>query len=284
MEQVFEIKLCGEENGIGIEYVEENFLPTENTGIQIYDQYKISIMLTDGLLVVLDNIATRTEKGDFLVFRPDEIHFGKILDTHIHKFLNIFIPINYFKNFSVDTKKITKFLEHRNQPNPIRQNPKNREKLLDATKPIIDAINKGDFNTINLFSYILNILLLLADFYNNSEESPIESDIPLCVAKTLNYISQNFSGKITLKELADNSYCSVAYLSKMFKQHMGCTVYEQLTNYRILNAKKLLRDGKTITEVSYECGFGDCSHFIKTFKHHTGITPYYYKKNYKSIQ
>ena len=42
-------------------------------------------------------------------------------------------------------------------------------------------------------------------------------------------------------------------------------IYEQLTNYRIANAKKLLRSGKSVTEACYECGFTPLeNYFIST--------------------
>lgn len=274
----FEIKLFPSQEAIEIQYVEETFSPTDNTGITIYDKYKISIMLSDGMLVVFDDIATYTQKGDFVIFSPDQSHFAKILDTKMHKFLNIFIPINYFDNFSVDTGKIVSLLEHKCQANLISQSSDKREKLIKLANPIVKKIMENqEINTIDTYSKILNILMVLSDFCADNKQEELKNDIPSCVARTLNYISENFSSPISLKQLAKHSYCSVAYLCKTFKQYTGCTVYEQLTNYRILNAKILLRNGKNVTETCYECGFGDCSHFIKTFKAITGITPNHYK-------
>jgi AraC-like DNA-binding protein len=51
-----------------------------------------------------------------------------------------------------------------------------------------------------------------------------------------------------------------------------------LTDYRLAVAKRLLDGGKSVAEVYYECGFGDSSHFIRTFRKKNGITPYEYKK------
>ena len=60
-----EITVSKERNGLEIEYIEQDFSPTENTGIRLYDRYKISILLTDGLMVVADDTVTRTETKVF---------------------------------------------------------------------------------------------------------------------------------------------------------------------------------------------------------------------------
>ncbi|NIM34260.1 MAG: helix-turn-helix domain-containing protein, partial [Hydrotalea flava] len=50
--------------------------------------------------------------------------------------------------------------------------------------------------------------------------------------------------------------------------------------YRINQAKKLLLYHQNITNVCFECGFGNISHFNKTFKAVTGVTPSVFRKHY----
>lgn len=273
------IKLSEYHKEIEIEYVEHQFSPTDNTGLNIYDQYKISILLSDGLMVVTDDSVIRTETGDFLIFRPDEQHFGRILGAEEHRFLNIFIPTDYFEKFYLNTDKIQSMLTHINEPNCIRCHTETKEQLYQKLTPVVNLLKESDCNdTIEFYIKILDIILLLEEMYSNNTGRIIKSNIPDCVSKTLNYISNNFYKKISLKILAEYSFCSITYLSKMFKDNMGCTVYEYLTDYRINYSKKLLKEGKSVTEVCYECGFGDCSHFIRVFKEITGMTPHCYKK------
>ncbi len=263
-------------NGIEVEYTEQTFNPTENTGITLYDKYKISIMLTSGMFAVTKNKAYKAEKGDIFVFRPDEIHFAKIVDADTHKFLNIFVPLNFFDTLNLNAEEILDLLQHKDRQNLISPSSAQKGKILVLTKEIAQIIkNNANPVSITVFSRILDILLLLSEYHKNSYEA--KSDIPKCVTDTLDYLYENYSNKISLNLLAKNNFCSVTYLSKVFKKHTGYTIYEQLTNIRLINAKRMLSEGKNVTEVSFECGFTDCSHFIKTFKKHTGLTPYQYK-------
>jgi AraC-like DNA-binding protein len=277
LDKTVDLKLYEDKEGITLQYVEQSFSPTENTGVTLYDKYKISIMLSFGMFAVTENIAYKAEIGDIFVFRPDEIHFAKITDQKVHKFLNIFIPTDFFKKLQLDAKDIENFLEHKNGKNLIRPSFSESEKIIPLINEIIAPI-KNDENVLKIdtFSKILKILSLLSRYYKNTTET--EKDIPKVVVNTLDYISKNFGSKISLYDIAKENYCSVTYLSKIFKKHTGYTVYEQLLNVRLINAKKMLKEGKNVTEVSFDCGFTDCSHFIKTFKKLTGLTPYQYKK------
>ena len=44
----------------------------------------------------------------------------------------------------------------------------------------------------------------------------------------------------------------------------------------------MLDEGADVTSVCYDCGFNDCSYFIKVFKSYVGMTPFRYKNKSKS--
>ena len=68
--------------------------------------------------------------------------------------------------------------------------------------------------------------------------------------------------------LTKEYYCTV------FKKITGRTFTEYVTHLRIAEAKRLLLKGSLpVTEVCYECGFNDLSHFTRTFKSVCGKSP-----------
>lgn len=125
---------------------------------------------------------------------------------------------------------------------------------------------------LRLFSIILQVILLCNDHYETEKNKKTPDNMPKIVAKTMRYISENFEKQLTLTELAADANCSVAYLSRIFKQHTGMTLYQYITAIRIANAQILLRKGLSVTEVCFAAGFNDCSNFICKFKKVTGIT------------
>jgi len=100
------------------------------------------------------------------------------------------------------------------------------------------------------------------------------------VQKAADYIVKNSDRKITIDEVAQYVYLSPCYLSRIFKQNLGCTLMEYLTQVRVEKAKAMLRDPKyNITQVAEESGFEDPGYFTRVFKKIEGITPSRYKQN-----
>jgi AraC-like DNA-binding protein/ligand-binding sensor protein len=97
--------------------------------------------------------------------------------------------------------------------------------------------------------------------------------------KAERFIWENYTRKISLKEIAAASGLSAPYFSTVFKNEMG----ENLSNYlnRLRVEKSLVMLGETdspINGISTACGFEDQSWFSKVFKSYTGISPYEYRK------
>jgi len=65
----------------------------------------------------------------------------------------------------------------------------------------------------------------------------------------MKYICENYAMSITLNELADHTYVSTYYLSRMFKKELGKNFVEYLSEVRIEKAKELL------TQAGYPDGF-----------------------------
>lgn len=95
----------------------------------------------------------------------------------------------------------------------------------------------------------------------------------------LNYINENYLEQISLKELAERSFYSPSYFSRIFKKYYGKNLTEYIQEKRILTAKKLLLETNlTIEQIGSEVGYSDRKQFYKIFKEYTGVTPNSYRK------
>ncbi len=92
----------------------------------------------------------------------------------------------------------------------------------------------------------------------------------------LKYIAENCSDKLSLGTLASTFYVSRTKLATDFNEVMGMSVGEYVLKVRIDRAKVKLYEGRTISEVAYDCGFASTSYFIQSFKKIMGITPKQY--------
>lgn len=71
-----------------------------------------------------------------------------------------------------------------------------------------------------------------------------------------------------MAQLSENGFLGTT--SKYF----GCTLVDYMRKIKVDKALYYLNHtSKTLTEVAYECGFADQSHFTRVFKTYTGCTP-----------
>ncbi len=93
-----------------------------------------------------------------------------------------------------------------------------------------------------------------------------------------NFVQQEFSRPIPLEEIADKVSMSVPGFCRYFKKITGKTFTQFVNEYRLVHAAKLLHEKQTsITDICYESGFSNFSHFNKLFKQFSGKTPSMYR-------
>ena len=99
-----------------------------------------------------------------------------------------------------------------------------------------------------------------------------------------NHVRKHFQEVITLTDIADLVSMTEPSFCRYFKKLTSKTFVQFLNEYRLVHASKLLAEKKiNITEICYESGFGNFSHFNKQFKIFTGKTPSQYRQDLKQI-
>ncbi|WP_369753791.1 AraC family transcriptional regulator [Flavobacterium sp. WC2409] len=134
------------------------------------------------------------------------------------------------------------------------------------------------------FIEVLSLFQLLA----NSTEMTLLHDVPfenmynnkeqLRLKIVYEFIEENFQRPISLEEIAEKTNLSKAAFCRYFKKMTQLTFIEFLNQYRIEQAKRLLKSDKNVTETCYECGFESLSYFNRIFKKVVGKNPIQFKK------
>jgi AraC family transcriptional regulator len=64
------------------------------------------------------------------------------------------------------------------------------------------------------------------------------------------------------------------HFGRCFKRSTGDTPYQYLTRLRLEEAKRLMLTAqRSLAEIALACGFGDQSHFTRTFTRNVGMSP-----------
>lgn len=93
------------------------------------------------------------------------------------------------------------------------------------------------------------------------------------------YVKQNYSSnEISLNMVASHVGISPSYFSTIFRQEIGSTFTEYLTEIRMEKARELLRcTSKKTAEIAYDVGYKDAHYFSYIFKKTQGLTPKDYR-------
>lgn len=93
--------------------------------------------------------------------------------------------------------------------------------------------------------------------------------------KALLYLGEHYAKPISMDQLARQAHVSPSHLSYLFRQTLDTAFKPLLQHIRIEKAKELLMHdhGARVTEIALSVGFGDLSHFEKSFRRIVGLSP-----------
>lgn len=98
------------------------------------------------------------------------------------------------------------------------------------------------------------------------------------LVQVLDYVDAHLDHAIKLETLAQLLDISQFHFSRLFKQSVGLTPHQYLTQQRIERAKALLRQtDSAIIDIAFACGFSSHSHLSRQFRQLTGMTPKAYR-------
>ncbi len=101
-----------------------------------------------------------------------------------------------------------------------------------------------------------------------------ESQIPAWVNKVKEILHDQYTDKLTLKYLAEETSIHPVHLSSAFPKYFHLTIGDYIRRLRIAKAVSLIQNKSlSLSEISFCCGFSDQSHFIRYFRKFHGFTP-----------
>jgi two-component system response regulator YesN len=126
------------------------------------------------------------------------------------------------------------------------------------------------------FVKTLEDVLNFALEYRDSKMTGKYGDI---ILKAKKYIEENYADQnTTLTTVAEAVAMSPNHFSSIFSHECKTTFIEYLTNVRIENAKRLMKETDMKGyDIAYDCGFSDPHYFSYIFKKNTGLSPREYK-------
>lgn len=130
-------------------------------------------------------------------------------------------------------------------------------------------------------NYLLSVIRMTAaeiSFHGEKLTDSISGKSKI-VSDTMQYINRNFRRDVNLINAAGEMHVSPQYLSAIFSKTAGITFQNYMIEKRLSFAAALLKDGKhSVTDICYECGYTNLSHFVRSFKKKYNVSPKKFSK------
>ncbi len=177
----------------------------------------------------------------------------------------------------------------------------NIEQLLKASSrglnfPIETRISAGKLLTqiseaTGLRRY--NLLLETLDLLGSSKFDSLSSEFyapnfsktnETRIGKVFEHIHEHYNRSLSIHELADVASMNEAAFCRFFKKTTGKSAINYINELRIGKACNLLNDPNlAITDIAFQTGFNNITHFNRTFLKSKGTSPSQYKKVYSNV-
>lgn len=195
-------------------------------------------------------------------FKPDFLGDSFLKMPEMHELNSLFERAKNGLLFKPETKKIV---------GPKIENLLNYkgfERVIKLLEVLNDLASAEDYSILNIGGFVLE----------TTPQDSAKIDI------VFNFVNTNFQRHITLEEISDKVSMTVPAFCRYFKKATGKTFTKLVNEYRVVHATKLLSESQSsITDICFECGFNNFSHFNKQFKDFTGKSASNYRKEMKRM-
>jgi AraC-like DNA-binding protein/quercetin dioxygenase-like cupin family protein len=245
-----------------------------------HPEYEIVCVLNgDGTRHVGNHFSTY-ENGDLVLMGPNLPHSGFGLNAHgIHEEIVVQIKDEVFKESILtrpEMNDISLLLEKAKYGLWFYGNTK-----MKVTKKFKKLIK------LSAFEKYLELLSALYVMAASNEYELLNPNVDLSsllkknnsrLQNIFTYVEQHYNEEVNIKKVAAIANLSVPSFCNYFKKLMNCTFTDFINQYRIQRACALMPHEKSVTEISYDCGFNNVAYFNKVFKGIMKKTPTEYKR------
>lgn len=230
-----------------------------------HEFYELEYIIEGEIICKINGEAHHLYAGDFLFITPLDVHSYTAIDNHKALVTTVHFHLEHLHNdFIMLSETSTSII-------------RNDSDLKEAFEILSKEQTDNQFQYLAHRNILERIIILFLRRCNSYKPQLIPSEITYA----LGYINSHFSDPLTLEIVSEQCRYSPSYFCKQFKQYTGKSFVEYLTDLRIKHAKNMLINQKiSVTQISYECGFGSTRNLHRIFRKKYGCSPGEYLKKY----
>ena len=242
-----------------------------------HDAYELFLFLNGKASMYYDEEYHPMNPGELYIVPPNIPHGAACYDSKVYDRLVVNVREELLRELSTGDTNLSSFLQENTggKVKVVNLNAKVQKRLIQLVEEMSQAEDdrKAFGHDIEMKARAALLLVELNRFVSEFHAQAGKKSRPKLVENIVDYITEHLTESITLEILANQFFISSKYISSVFHKSMGMTLREYIISKRVEYAKKLLSEGKNVSEACELSGFGDYSNFIRTFTLIAGISP-----------
>ena len=240
--------------------------------------YEIFIFISGDVNYIIEGRNYKLRPGDILLTNNSDIHRPEIAPSkQPYERIVLWLNDDFFDGLRNIGEDLTACFQDASRRNYrlFRPNEAQMHKIGTVCN-IIEQEKMGNLlgNRVMTYASVMEILVLLSRaYYEISDSAQQDVTENEQVNQIVAYINSHLDEDLSLESLSEHFYISKYYLSHQFKRFTGLPLYQFILKKRLIVARNMLIEGKTVMEAYENCGFGDYSNFLKAFKREFGQKP-----------
>lgn len=243
--------------------------------MHVHECCEVFFSLTGGNTFLIDGKVYDVKKHDLFILNPFQTHKVSPVSNETFARFSLHVHPTYLFENSAEQTSLTDCFYRENKLDKISLAETEAAELKKLFTALTTDYGYGDELykklRVNEILLLVNSLCLL---HSGEREETVHHQ---ALSLAIDYVNAHFREELTLETIAKNAYVSVNQLCRLFHQYCSTTVTKYIIGKRIAQAKKMLSEGKSVTETAFACGFNDYANFIRSFKNAVGIPPGKYK-------
>jgi len=243
--------------------------PLQRSELHYHAWWEIYYLQQGRCSCLIDDTLYWLNSGDFMIIAPYHIHQSSYHSKNHSRLLlqcsEAYLPSEAREVFS--------------QKGFLFRNPTRQKRLSELLFEAKTQIEGGGAYADQLTDACLNLFFF--SLLRGPNQYQNRADGSEYVKRALAHINAHYGeSELSLAQTAKALFVSPAHLSRTFCAQTGLSFRAYLTDVRMKNAERLLREAPAmnVCEIAYRCGFGDSNYFSAKFKQIYGISPLRFRK------
>ena len=228
----------------------------------IHSDVEIYLKVSGDISFLVRNAVYPISRGDVILTRAGEMHHCIYQSARMHDHFCLWLSDS-------EGGELLSFLAE-SDINYIHLPEEEREQLIHRFYRLHKMFEDKD--RLGAGAEILGILSVLRKGMREGSVGQ-KLAVPAGFQEILDHIQENCGEFANVSDLVERFFISPSTMNRWFSQYLHMTPKGYLESVKLSRAQRLLREGMSVTDVCFACGYCDSSHFIRAFKRKFSKTP-----------